>query len=84
MQTSNMRPILKKSLVLLILLLLAVALGYSAKDDIKPGIIRLLASERDWFVEAPLPMQKITQIFDMGIVDANQDGLLDIYTSNHK
>ncbi len=31
----------------------------------------------------PLPLQEITQIFDMGIVDANQDGLLDIYTSNH-
>lgn len=62
---------------------LLLALAYSARDDLKPGIVRFLASERNWFIAAPLPMPVIEQIFDMGIVDANQDGLLDIYTSNH-
>ncbi len=39
----------------------------------------------DWFVEYPLPLIEEYQhrLFDIGIVDANQDNLLDIYTSNH-
>ncbi len=71
------------SVSILFILALALALAYSARDDLKPGIERFLASERDWFTADPLPLQKIEQIFDMGIVDANQDNLLDIYTSNH-
>lgn len=35
------------------------------------------------FVEVPLPLQETARLFDIGVVDANQDGLLDIYTSNH-
>ena len=37
----------------------------------------------DWFVEYPLPMDETHRFFDMGIVDANGDDLLDIYTTNH-
>ncbi len=36
-----------------------------------------------WFVEHPLPLTKAHRFFDIGIVDANGDNLLDIYTSNH-
>jgi hypothetical protein len=68
---------------ILFVLALTLVLAYSARDDLKPGVVRLLSSERNWFADDPLPLHKIEQIFDMGIVDANQDGLLDIYTSNH-
>jgi hypothetical protein len=37
----------------------------------------------DWFVEQPLPLEETHRFFDMGIVDANGDDLLDIYTTNH-
>ena len=37
----------------------------------------------DWFVEYPLPLEQTHRFFDIGIVDANGDELLDIYTSNH-
>jgi len=75
----------KTLLRILALLLLTGAslLLYSARDDLKPSVIRLLSGEGRWFAVDTLPMSTIPQIFDMGIVDANQDGLLDIYTSNH-
>jgi len=72
----------KKALALLLFLLVLVA-AYSARHDLRPGIDRFLGSEKDWFTADTLPLHDVAQIFDMGIVDANQDGLLDIYTSNH-
>ena len=36
-----------------------------------------------WFVEYPLPQDETDRFFDLGIVDANGDDLLDIYTTNH-
>jgi hypothetical protein len=35
------------------------------------------------FVAHHFPMKEMSRIFDVGIVDANGDGLLDVYTSNH-
>ncbi|MDH3980392.1 MAG: CRTAC1 family protein [Gammaproteobacteria bacterium] len=35
------------------------------------------------FVEYPLPLDETDRFFDLGIVDANGDDLLDIYTTNH-
>ena len=35
------------------------------------------------FVEYALPLKEVHRLFDVGIVDANDDDLLDIYTSNH-
>lgn len=37
----------------------------------------------DWFIEHPLPLKETHRLFDAGIVDANGDNLLDIYTTNH-
>ena len=37
----------------------------------------------NWFVEYPLPLEETHRFFDMGVVDANGDDLLDIYTTNH-
>ena len=36
-----------------------------------------------WFEEYPFPLKEIPRFFDIGVVDANGDNLLDIYTSNH-
>lgn len=35
------------------------------------------------FVSYPLPLKETSRLFDIGVVDANGDNLLDIYTSNH-
>lgn len=75
-----------KALLRLFVLLLVIGaslLLYSARSDLKPPVTRLLSGEGNWFAAAPPPINPITQIFDMGIVDANGDGRLDIYTSNH-
>jgi len=37
----------------------------------------------DWFVEYSIPLKETHRLFDIGVVDANGDNLLDIYTSNH-
>ena len=75
----------KTLLRILVLLVLAGAslLLYSARADIKPYVVHLLSGEGNWFAAATPPIDPITYIFDMGIVDANGDGRLDIYTSNH-
>lgn len=36
-----------------------------------------------WFVDHPLPLKETYRLFDAGIVDADGDNLLDIYTTNH-
>jgi hypothetical protein len=36
-----------------------------------------------WFTEQPLPLTETHRFFDIGVVDANGDDHLDIYTSNH-
>lgn len=35
------------------------------------------------FVEAPTPLQETERLFDIGVVDADGDDRLDLYTSNH-
>ena len=37
---------------------------------------------KDWFSHRPL-MTEIFRLFDLGVVDVNSDGMLDIFTSNH-
>jgi hypothetical protein len=68
---------------LLLLLAAACLLLYSARDDLKPSVVRFLSDEGKWFAADDAPMNPIAQIFDLGVVDANQDGHLDIFTSNH-
>ena len=79
---ANLPKTLLRGLVLLLLTGAALLL-YSARGDLKPSVIRLLSGEGNWFAVETPPIGMIPQIFDMGIVDANGDGLLDIYTSNH-
>lgn len=49
------------------------------------GTIVFLARDTaaDRFTEFPLPLKETYRLFDAGIVDANGDGFLDIYTTNH-
>jgi hypothetical protein len=35
------------------------------------------------FVAHPLPLQSADRLFDIGVVDADGDGQMDVYTSNH-
>lgn len=50
-------------------------------------VITVLAQQyyksSDWFVEYQLPFKETHRLFDIGVVDANGDDRLDIYTSNH-
>lgn len=64
-------------------ILAAVALFYSIRVDLKPILTRTLAAQGQWFKASTPPAPEILQIFDIGIVDADGDGRLDIYTSNH-
>jgi hypothetical protein len=45
--------------------------------------IRFVKSRDHWFAIYPMPLKDSERLFDMGVVDANADGRLDIYTSNH-
>ena len=64
------------------LALMAVA-AYSARDDLVPLFKRLTSGEGSQFREMALPETELLQLFDMGVVDANGDGHLDLYTSAH-
>jgi hypothetical protein len=45
--------------------------------------VRFGTGSDKWFVAAPAPLTESNRFFDLGVVDANGDGWLDIYTSNH-
>ena len=44
---------------------------------------RLQEPNYDGFEKWKLPMDRLDRFFDVGVVDANDDGNLDIYTSTH-
>ena len=71
-------------------LLLVTALfasGRLSRDDVQYyipwSLARLLYPSGNDFVDYDSPLKQSHWIYDVGIVDANGDGLLDIYTSNH-
>lgn len=66
-----------------ILLALLVVAAYSAMDDLRPLFKRMTSGEGSYFAEMALPETELLQLYDMGMVDANGDGFLDIYTSAH-
>lgn len=67
----------------LLVLLTAALLLFTAREDIGPLMGRLLAMEGKLFLEQPPPLRKIPHVFDVGVVDADGDGRLDLFTSNH-
>lgn len=74
-----------RKLVVACLLLIAVAAALWAwrpgdlKDILADGPFRSTAG----FERHRLPIEHTDRLFDIGVVDANGDGWLDIYTSNH-
>ena len=73
--------LIKAGFAIAVLAVLAVA--YDAREDIAPVLLRALSSQDSWFRLDPLPISDSPWLFDMGVVDANGDGRLDLYTSNH-
>ena len=74
---------LKRAILWITPLTLILVLLYLARGDLAPYAHRLLAAEWRYFEADPLPVDAIPQIYDMGVVDANNDGQLDLYTTNH-
>jgi len=73
----------KITFLALIVLLAGLALAYSARDRLQPHLMRALSGESSQFAAAAAPAPESLQLYDMGIVDANGDDRLDIYTSAH-
>lgn len=58
-------------------------MAYSARHDLMVWLERMQSEEDKWFARVDFPYTHMTYLYDMGVVDANGDGHLDIYTSNH-
>lgn len=79
-RTMNSRRL--TSVILALTGVMAVSI-YFNRGDIQPVLERWLSAEADWFDPAPFPYTHLTYLYDMGVVDADGDGRLDLYTSNH-
>lgn len=78
------RP-LKILLVVAASLLLAgaAALAYKSRLDIAYELSRLQNPEEGRFAGEAFALPKVHHLFDLGVVDADGDGTLDVFTSNH-
>jgi hypothetical protein len=78
------RPV-KTLLIVLGLLLLAgaAALAYKSRVDIAYELSRLQNPEAGRFAAEPFTLPRVHHLFDLGVVDADGDGTLDVFTSNH-
>ena len=74
---------LKMAVLWIIPIGLVLALLFSARTDIAPHAQQILAAQWRAFESDPLPVDMIQYIYDMGVVDADNDGKLDLYTANH-
>jgi hypothetical protein len=70
-------------LVCLLLLGIAGTTAFSLRDEAGVYLKRLVAGESRLFKARAFVPGTIPQIFDLGVVDADGDGHLDLYTSNH-
>lgn len=71
------------ALIALLPLLGLLFVAHSARHDLRAWGERIMSDEDKWFERADFPYTRMTYLYDMGVVDANGDGHLDIYTSNH-
>ena len=78
------------SILSVCVLLFAIALfatGRLSRDDMQYyvpwSIAKFLYPSDAVFVDDESPLKESHWIYDTGIVDANGDGLLDIFTTNH-
>lgn len=81
--TTLQRTKMKKALLWLVPLMALLVAAFTARTDLQPLARRLMANERTQFADDPLPVDSITQVYDMGVADIDGDGLLDLYTANH-
>ena len=65
---------LKKAFLWITPVVLLLGLLYSARTDIEPHARRLLAGQWRTFASNPLPVETIQYLYDMGVVDADNDG----------
>jgi hypothetical protein len=80
-----MRQPFKALLVASAALLLAGAavLAYKSRIDIAHELSRLKNPEAGRFGSEAFALPKMHHLFDLGVVDADGDGMLDVFTSNH-
>jgi hypothetical protein len=70
-------------LVLPVLVVGIGAIAYLERADVSPIVERWASAEGELFSADPLPVPSMLYLYDLGIVDANADGRLDIYSANH-
>jgi hypothetical protein len=79
--------ILTMSILLLVFAAVLFTTGRLSRNDIQHyvpwSIAKFLYPADDVFVDYDFPLKESHWIYDAGIVDANGDGWLDIFTTNH-
>ena len=73
----------RKRILLAVLLLTALAVAVLAVRELRWTDAYWLWRSRGAFVEYPIPITSTQLLMDIGVVDANGDDWLDIFTSNH-
>ncbi len=73
----------KLTAAVVLLIALAAALWIWRPGDLKDILADGAFRSTEGFVPYPLPIDHTDRLFDLGVVDANGDGWLDVYTSNH-
>jgi hypothetical protein len=81
----------KSALIIFIILSLLAGTYYAReyvdREDLQMyvplSMLKVLDRSGSQFTSYPGPLQETHWLFDIGIVDANGDGFLDIFTSNH-
>lgn len=81
----NSLILVKKSLIRFTLVSIKLLISFILLLSLSFGLMTLIKkySPPAGFIDYPLPIKESHRLFDLGIVDANGDGHLDIYTSNH-
>jgi hypothetical protein len=72
-----------KHLAMVALAAAALAGAYLAASEFQVSDTRTLWPSRNAFVELPLPLATTQELMDIGVTDVNDDGHIDIFTSNH-
>ena len=73
----------KLSIPAVLLLAVAAALWVWRPGDLQDMLADGPFRSTTGFAPYPLPIQHTDRLFDIGVVDANGDGWLDIFTTNH-
>ena len=72
-----------KRLAFLALVCIVLAAGYFVIGEFRSSDVGTLWPSRNAFVARQLPFATTQELFDIGVTDADGDGKLDIFTTNH-